>query len=505
MSESDFSPEIASKEINISPIHLPMLEHKEMYKVSGQNEITNHSFERYLKDKEKLPKDIEKFNQEIENPFNNSPDFYKEKFKNASSNEKTEIGNKIFDLIVQNFGTGDVKTKIAWTELIHFVPSDQKKVKLINLGLNSDNIGIQTACADEIDCVHEYDENIKLRERVFGLMTQAFNGNNTEIQAIWADIIIYCAPEDKRNELKKRVSFLMYRAFNSKNVKTQIAWAKNIYSAHEDDVDRLKKMIPNLITQTFNSEKAIDDQIVWAKNIDLVAEKAYLTPNKRNELRKIVSNLMIQAFNSEDIESQIAWAKNIDLGHQDERKTLFKLAQTKKQLGKYLIEPPLYENKFISSENFSRTEFEKTGFDITLIGGNLKDKTIIRHVSPEVFTIWQKLYEDYKLWENKNFDYVPIEPIQSFKLNKGGLIDTYSGVLDLSLRSWENRSDDFSVELEEDRDKIIQTLKESGIEHGHAHDDNFCLRFFRDKNSNIDFSKKPRIYLIDFDLAGSSR
>lgn len=30
---------------------------------------------------------------------------------------------------------------------------------------------------------------------------------------------------------------------------------------------------------------------------------------------------------------------------------------------------------------------------------------------------------------------------------------------------------------------------------------NFCLRFYRDENGNVDINKIPRIYLVDFDKA----
>jgi hypothetical protein len=184
---------------------------------------------------------------------------------------------------------------------------------------------------------------------------------------------------------------------------------------------------------------------------------------------------------------------------ENEKTDLFKLA--KEKLKDYIVEGPLYKDKNINDVRFSRSEFEKTGSKIILIGGELKDKTIIRHITPEAFAAWQKLYEDWKTWGAAGFDYVPIEPIQSFKLGKDGLVSVYSGVLDLSLSSWGGMNGKFMPELRKDKEKIIKTLDNKNIEHGHMHDNNFCLRFFRDKNGKVDFDKKPRIYLIDFDQA----
>jgi len=84
------------------------------------------------------------------------------------------------------------------------------------------------------------------------------------------------------------------------------------------------------------------------------------------------------------------------------------------------------------------------------------------------------------------------------------LVDVFSGVLDLSFRQWEKISTGLFVdELREQRGKIISVLKSQGITHGHTHDGNFVLRFFRDENGNPDINKTPRIYAIDFDMAVS--
>ena len=185
-----------------------------------------------------------------------------------------------------------------------------------------------------------------------------------------------------------------------------------------------------------------------------------------------------------------------------QRQRMFNLA-IEKGLGEELIRPPLYKDKDINNQNFSRHQFDKTGSGTTLIGGALKNKTIIRHVEPEAFLSWQKIYENHKLWEENGFDYVPIEPIISYKLNKKGLVDVHSGVLDLSFGEWKRKTSLFVKGLGDEIDKIIQILDEQNIDHGHAHDNNFCLRFFRDSEGKVDFTKKPRIYLIDFDQAVS--
>ncbi len=61
----------------------------------------------------------------------------------------------------------------------------------------------------------------------------------------------------------------------------------------------------------------------------------------------------------------------------------------------------------------------------------------------------------------------------------------------------------FAEELRAQAEKIVAILTAQGITHGHIHDDNFVLRFFRDAQGHVDFSKCPRLYLIDFDASSS--
>jgi hypothetical protein len=174
-----------------------------------------------------------------------------------------------------------------------------------------------------------------------------------------------------------------------------------------------------------------------------------------------------------------------------------------KGIGEEIIKPPLYNKSNIDDKTFRREKFDKTGSGTTLIGGSLKDKIITRHIEPEAFLSWQRLYEDYNLWKKNGFDYVPIEPIQSYRLGKDNLVDVHSGVLDLSLDSWQKITSLFNQELHIQKKEILATLKSVDIEHGHTHDDNFILRFFRDENGKPDITKVPRLYLIDFDRAVS--
>lgn len=238
------------------------------------------------------------------------------------------------------------------------------------------------------------------------------------------------------------------------------------------------------------------------------------TPNEQKKLREALEKIRYskqevrgkrirQCLLSNNPEMQKACAKLIySVLEENEKKELFDLS--KQKLGNSLVEAPLYENTDITDEDFTREEFKKTGSGLTLVGGELKDKVIFHTIVPDAFLNWQKAYEDHELWRRAGFDYVPIEPIFSFHHNKNGMVYVASGVLDISLEEWGDMGGNYLHDLYEQKEKILKTLNASGIIHGHPWNGNFCLRFFRKENGDVDFNKMPRIYLIDFDRATSS-
>ena len=242
----------------------------------------------------------------------------------------------------------------------------------------------------------------------------------------------------------------------------------------------------------------------WQDNqIKLCAEKDSTLNKILDAPKQERASLIKQALSQEDPEVQRKAAEMILCAPKQERASLIKIAFYA-GLGNEIVKSPLYDNSNFDKERFKRKMFEKTGSETTLVGGTLKDKLIIRHVKPSAFLAWQKIYENHQVWKNNGFDYVPIEPIQSYRLNKKGLVDVFSGVLDLSLAQWAKVSGDmFMEELGKQKHNIISVLERQGIRHGHTHDRNFVLRFFRNKDGNSDLNQVPRLYAIDFDAAFS--
>src|SRR3989339_166500 len=292
-------------------------------------------------------------------------------------------------------------------------------------------------------------QNAPEQERVL-LIKQALSQEDPSVQRE-AAAMIRCAPEQEQVSLQLLISEKIKQALSQEDPAVQREAAGMIrYAPTQEQVSLIKQAL---------SQK---DPAVQREAVGMIR---YAPAQKRISLVKIAS----------------------DAG-----------------LGNEIVKPPLYYNSNLDRGRFKREKFHKTGSETTLVGGALKDKLIIRHIKPRAFLAWRKIYEHYQVWQDNGFDYVPIEPIQSYRLNKKGMVDVFSGVLDLSLAEWSEISGNiFIKELEEQRDKIISILESQGIRHGHTHDNNFVLRFFRDQDGNPDLTKVPRLYAIDFDMAVS--
>ena len=280
----------------------------------------------------------------------------------------------------------------------------------------------------------------------------------------------------------------------------------------EDDILILKKVIPSInrigVERQAKLASKLYDAVTASLNSDLPQNQIAATDiikyspwEKRIELVELALNSCMEPA---VIRRCVRYIKE-DISENQRHK--FVKIVIERGFGKFLIEPPLYNNKNITSESFTVSEFPKNGSESKtfLFGGELKNKTILRRLEPECFAVWQTAFEHSDWWQEAGFEYVPIEPIQSFRLRSDSLVDAYTGVLDLSLNGWMYLSNDFVEELEEDKRRILSVLSKNNLSFAkfssHLHDGNFCLKFIRDERGNPDFTKKPKIYLIDFDLA----
>lgn len=480
-----------------------------MYEISGQDPITEHSFNRYIKDKkqdraikevveESVPSIEEKILKVTEENWTVTMEqgldnenvevqlmaaekvFYAPK---TLQKEATVLQEKILSKIKEGLANPDINTKKQYVEMIAFAPKEAKDSlkktvsTIINEGLDSQDVETQKTAASMIGWAPETD--------FFSLIEKGLSSENIDVQKEAADKIGHIEYE-KRKPLTEMVSPIVKQGLNDPDIKVQKTAANMIWYVPTKEEPSLRKLVVlkvrnGLTDASFEVRKMAAEMISYVAGDDM-------------------PGLITEALNNPHIEVQKIAIKQIECAPTEKRIPLCKYV-IEKGLGNELVESYPIARENISGEKLSRKGFAKTGSGTTLLGGELKGKAMIRHIKPEAFLTWQKVYEDYSLWQENGFDYVPIEPIYSYHLNKDGLVDVYSGVLDCNLEEWGTKWYTYLTKLHDKKEKIINVLKKANILHGHTHDMNFCLRFFRDEKGGVDFSKEPRIYLIDFDQA----
>ena len=416
----------------------------EMYQVPGQDQITNHALSRYTNDR--------KQNENIVNRIGLSP---LEKTRETPKKQETRPS-----------------IKKEWIEKMDHTPDDNERASLIRKGLSDPDIKTQQGAAFVINYVDDEKEKDSLKELSLLRTEEGLASQNVEVRRVAAEMIGYV------HDTEKALSFIE-KGINDSDLSVQKITAKMISNA---PTDKIAQLIMNCL-----KSNNVEAQLIAAKKIWAADDRE-------------IGRLVQEGLASQNVEVRRVAVEMIEKAP---KKEIPQLVQTalEKGLENELVVPPLYKHKYadIGNASFSRRRFDKTDSETTLVGGELMGKAIIRHIKPEAFLLWQKVYENYELWRKNGFDYVPIEPILSYRLNEQGLVDVYSSVLDLDYTKWQNISNKFLVELEEQRTKILKVLKDEKISHSHPIDSNFCLRFFRNPQGKVDFDKTPRLYLIDWD------
>jgi len=483
-----------NEEENITPTEVATQEdglpsYLKMYEISGQDPITEHSFNRYKKDKNQdaAIEDI------VRNP------------RNPVATEQVK-GQQ-----VEQVYTGSKDPEYLFFNKVKFAPIEEQS-SIVKSALENDDINIQKMGANNIRIVPEKDR-LELQNIVLKKVKKGLDNPDVEIQKISAGMI-GGTPE-------KEISSLIKLGLNISQVEVQKEAIMAIGAAPEEEKTSLLEFAlknPNLEIQKFALSKCyyVGYERISLLSIGLNSPHPEVQKAAVDAIRSVVpeeerAELIKLGLNSSNPEVQKMAVGFMGSGmSKKDRRELLDLIKEKGLTGEFIRPPTLYAPEFkignnekeIDDVSFSRNEFRKTGSGITLIGGELKDKTVIRHIHPKAFIAWQKLYEDHNIWKEAGFDYVPVEQIQSYKLNKENSVDVFTGVLDLALGQWLGKTDKiFERELLDQRDKIIQVVNLLKIRHGHMHDNNFCLRFFRDKDGKVDLNRVPRVYLIDFDQA----
>ncbi len=488
------------------PPSAPLPDFARMYEVPGQPAITPHAWERYQRDKKmydvKIAEAAQRATEQqrlgLEAMVRNAAPLDQEKLVRvglaatdletqriaASMISKVLIKDRA-ELIRAALALTDPEARLIAAETIDDAPKAKQLglrkllAKYIGAALATTDPTAQLLAAEAIWNAPQ-EEREKLKTLLLPHIYAGLQSTDSEMRRIAAEMI-RCATDEERDKL-------ILIGLQSTDPVVQRITARTIQHSSIGNLRRATLIRAGLVTTDLETQR------LAAANIK------HVSGNIQAELQTLLVEHINAALNTTDPEMQRFAARMIRYAPEEARARLHALAIT--VLGDRLVAPPLYQGRKLKGL-LDRVKFTKTGSETTLVGGSLQEKSIIRHIAPNAFQSWQRLYENHELWRSNGFDYVPIEPIHAFRLTPDGQVDAWSGVLDLNLSAWRDIGGDFLSELGQDGDHIVGVLRTQGVQHGHPHAANFCLRFARNADGHVDFTKKPRIYLIDFDEAAS--
>ena len=498
-------------------INIPM----EMYSISGYDE-TNSS--RYFRDKKQqdeiIKKEVARFSiiRKIDNIFKDNSSF-----SEYSNNKNPDLG-AIPALIKEAFKSNDIELIRKASEFINYT-SGKYIPELVKLASSIKDSCVQKWAEYAIYSAPEKEQHM-LRSLFPKKIKEVYLKNDGPIlvnndkkklevgekNKVGQELIEEAIEQGNFRSLnyllpgfqfdnkikKEKIELLLLNkikeVFRVKNLNDMINFLPLIFYLPKNE--RESFILEALSCENVNLQLAAADMIPQTESYD---EKV----KESSKVRLFLIQKMKETFEKEGklIPEEIAgMIKYLP----EKLRPEFTIKAFEKGLGKKIIENPLYSSHpDMNDTTLKRKRFSKDGSDTTLIGGPLKDKIIIRQIEPEAFVAWQRAYENFELWKENGFDYVPIEHIQSFSYDKNKkLVDVYTAVLDINFGKWDIVSGGmFHDELSKEFNKIGEVINKMRIKHGHMKSENCCLRFFRDENGNPDITKIPRLYYIDFDQA----
>ena len=497
----------------------------EMYEVSGYQEIDDRALNRYSRDKaqdeaikssvHRYPYKDEKYTgpdtaQKIEEVLDHGDASHiigailEISPAEVSPEQFLTLKQKAEETITRLLTEGSFETQVYTADKIRYF-HNLDRVELYKAALKNPNPAVQMTAAHKMFVI--FPKHAKeIGEEILN-NAGIYDKARSLIFSEWQASLSFSYPD------KSRWKDLLLKGLESSFTDIQVEAARIIRLTLIGDEGKTDD------TKTFSNEEAARLNTTIKKHAedglsqsDMCEQKEaskmikYCKASEQAELEEKLLEVITLGLNNPDMEikkTAIRMISNIP-SHAVRVSTFNKVKA--QGLGQIAIEAPLYSEDADVASSFKRINFPKTGSSLTAFEGSLKNKSVTRHITPQAFLAWQKLYEDHTLWRRRGFEYVPIEPIQSFTLRTNPeigepVIDVQTAVLDINLSDWTALTNSFNTELGYEVEKIRSAVEAAEVSHGHTHDENFCLRFFRDEQGQPDFTRQPRLYLIDFDEA----
>lgn len=502
-------------------------ENASFYHLSGDPELTQRDFERYEKSQERVQKETPTFIVEgLKHGDLSARLGMIEVLAQAPEDQRETLQEYVIPTILETLRLKQSENEKE--ELSHYenkrkalmlIPqiSEQQRFHLFKKIFQDKNIEISPN-NDIVKLINTFPENEqeKIRKELFKRLKQDIN--DEDILTRWSVItMIEIAP--KTDQLS-----LIEQALQDRNVHLRCEVVKHISRIQGEDKQRL-------FEQTFNDREAEVRtraakefcRDIWkAPKIDRpkLIEQARQIQNSdlSTAIEKYISLGLLDTDFKVDLDDH---SVTLETSPKDSDQTQYAqdlikyLTQTNPELlqqWKTLAQiTPLYKDV---QEPFFVKPFSKTGSGTTLLDQgfvegheSLRNRAIIRHIDVGPYQGWKRAYEDVEFWKNHGFDYVPVEPIVKATLNPQTYrVDVVTRVFPApSVAIWNQNVELYTQAIDEQVEKIKKALEALGVDHGHTHEDNFIVYFDRDEHGEPILENPPKVYVIDFDRAISSK
>ena len=447
--------------------------------------------------------------------------------KYLRSNEK--LKEELPQLIQQALKNKGSILRLTAVSMIQYAP-EQERAILIRQALKDEIPIVRASVARMIQYAPEQEQEA-LRLQIASLIQRAPKDKDfVDLESVL--LIIQYASKQEQEAFRLQVANFICQAFKNKGPVILLAAARMIQYAPEQEQEALRLQVANLIQEALrygNSviRESVTTTIQYApeqERANLIHQalkdedfgvRASATEMIQYAPEQERANLIRQALKDKEPVVRISAIRMIKYAPEQEKEALYKQmyeeAKLKpRKLQRLADETPLYRD---AKGKFVRKPFPKTGSEVVLLNKvpgrevSLKEQVIVRRIDIPAYLEWKKTFEAHSLWQQRDFDYVPVEPILRIQLSKNQptKVNVFTRVIrGPAVAEWEEKSGMFLPQIHQQVEKIKQVLQELGIEHGHLHEGNFVLYFSRDKDGKADLTKPPRVYVIDFDQAVSS-
>ncbi len=446
----------------------------------------------------------------------------------ASQQERSQL----IEEVLANDEFNEITKKIAMSQIAYVSKKDQERLRApialqIHEILSSDAANRDKVPAiEKMQYLSEADQE-KLQPTVTDWIYQTLADNQHQVygereaaeQRMWLKKkaikqIRYASQEERAKIIDKVIDSKEFGVRAKEQAIEQICYTKR-----EDAFQLISKILDN--------EKSFD-LCGMRETVEQISHTS------EEEVSKLISQVLDSSVISQDIKlsaiSQIRYAKEedrarlIDKVIEDDRlgkytKTwaieqmhclkdpleIDRLSEAYRQLRTIspvsdLTNSPLHE----SADRKELIEFVKTGPKTFILPA--EHEASVRVLPLDSAITWLETAQNWPAWRQAGFNYVPVEPVLSAtpldNASEKGLPEVAITTTNLRGRSYEHALPSFMrfyPELNQMKETILDTLDDLRVHHGHAHDQNFVVVPFVKDDGQVDYSRCPRLYIIDFD------